>query len=98
MDTGAYYKKQIKRAHEELAKGEESFANYTSRKLMQGEAAVQVVALHFCREAGDFRRGADAQFQAQAEQALDLIRAGHRILSVLGAKRDLLDIPGEGGR
>ena len=98
MDTGKYYRKQIERAEEELQQGDESFANYTSRKLMQGEAAVQVAAMHFCRKAGDQRRGVDAQAQAEVERALDLIRAGHRGLSILGAKLDLIDIPGEGGR
>lgn len=98
MDTKKYYTKQVERAREELEGGEVNFAQYTSRKLMQGEAAVQVAAMHFCEMAGDDRRGELAQTQADCEQALDLIRAGHRILSRVGARRDLIDIPGEGGR
>lgn len=98
MDTGKYYKKQIARAEDELAGGEVSFAEYISRKLMQGEAGVHVAAMHFCVLAGDDRRGELAQIQTECEQALDMIRAAHRILSRVGARRDLLDIPGEGGR
>lgn len=100
LDTGKYYKKALKKAIRELENRglTEGWAEDASRALMDGEAYVQAAGIYLCQQAGDDRRGTAAQRQASAEQALDMIRAGHRNLSILGAQLDVLDIPGEGGR
>ena len=104
LDTGRIYAEQKARAEAIIDEGgasieiERRLARYLSKRLISGEAGLKVAALYFCVEAGADRRGELAQAQATVEGALDHIMAAHRALSILAAQRDLLDIPGEGGR
>ncbi|MGC1497275.1 MAG: hypothetical protein WA790_15810 [Sulfitobacter sp.] len=97
LNVKRIYDEQKARARQHTG-SEDDLARYLSKRLISGEAGLKVAAMYFCEKAGDDRRGADAQAQATVEGALDLILAAHRQLSILAAQRDLLDIPGEGGR
>ncbi len=97
FDVKEYYDEQRARA-EEKSDTEQSMIRHVSRSLIKGEAALQVARMFYCQLAGDDRRGEDAQAQAIVEGAIATIMSAHAELSVLAAKRDKWDIPGEGGR